>query len=86
MQHVRVSKTRLYATCRIWQIHLLVLHNGVKVTRLLLLIKLFKFEIQTDGQNLCVHKLHFLMPDHKINMYAHTNINIYVCMYVCMQA
>ena len=40
--------------------------NDVNFIRLLLLsTKLFKFEIQTYGQILCVHKPYFLMPGHK---------------------
>ena len=43
--------------------------NDVNFIRFLLLsTELFKFEIQKDGQILCVHKPYFLMPGH-----------IYVC-------
>ena len=39
--------------------------NDVNFIRLLLLgTELFKFEIQTYGQILCVHKPCFLMPGH----------------------
>ena len=34
------------------------------ITLLLLSTELFKFEIQKDGQILCVHKPYFLMPGH----------------------
>ena len=50
--------------------------NGVTFIRfLLLLIKLFKFEIQKCGQILCAHKPCFLMPGH---IYTHI-FNIVHC-------
>ena len=49
--------------------------NDVNFIRLLLLsTELFKFEIQTYGQILCVHKPYFLMPGHIFTYIMHTTI------------